>query len=138
MPLHLNKKLHNHFKFVKKHTNCILERADFGIKATTSGTLTKTQETLLLFALQKKLKTFSDTRSIKVWILLSFNVNVTSLSFESRMGKGKGALLTKLSVIKPGQIIFAFSSICEQHMLAILKFLKNKVSFKLKLTKIKY
>jgi ribosomal protein L16/L10AE len=64
------------------------------------------------------------------------NSTLTSLSTESRMGKGKGAIYAKFCYIKPGQIIFEFSGISLYQIKFIHNFLRNKCPFKIKITNI--
>lgn len=102
------------------------------------GVLTEKQVLFLKSSLQKKLKTLVNSKAVKVKFLLPLNLNLTSLGLESRMGKGKGTISSKLSIIKPGQIILIFSGVSYHHITLIINFLKNRMHFEIKLTSIKY
>lgn len=134
----IEKKSHNNFNIGKDYKNHVIKHSDFGIKTTSSGALTETQLILLKRSLYKKLKLLSNTKTTKVWVLLSLNWTFTSLGLESRMGKGKGSIVTKFATVKSGQILFIFSGLSLTHSILILKFLQNKISFPLKIIKIKY
>lgn len=138
MPLYIEKKLHNKLRFVKSCKNYALKCFNFGIKSSNFGTITEEQFLFLKNTLQRKLKILVSSEIVKVRFLLNLNLNSTSLGLESRMGKGKGAILTKFSFVKPGQIIIVLSGIPQYKMLLVLKFLRSKIGLKLKLIYIRY
>nr|YP_009389218.1 ribosomal protein L16 [Thorea hispida]ARX95962.1 ribosomal protein L16 [Thorea hispida] len=138
MSLRIEKKLHNNWKVTKTYKNYTLQSTGFGIKSTDFKVLTETQLLSLKSSLYKKLKTLTSSNITKVHFSLPLNSNLTSLGLESRMGKGKGNILTRLSVVRPGQIIITFSEISWSHIIIILKFIKIKLCLGVKLTFIKY
>jgi ribosomal protein L16/L10AE len=133
----MDKKFHNNHKNILNYKCHILKLGSFGIKTITGGRLTEIKVNILLRLLNKNLKFISKkSNSIKFWNSIFMNSTLTSLSTESRMGKGKGAVYAKFCYIKPGQIIFEFSGISLYQIKFIHNFLKNKCPFKIKITNI--
>jgi large subunit ribosomal protein L16 len=133
----MNKKFHNNHKNIVNFKGHILKYGFFGIKTTTGGRLTETKVNILLRLLNKYLKTISKkTNSIKFWNLIFMNSTLTSLSPESRMGKGKGEIYTKFCYIKPGQTLFEFSGISFYQSKLVHNFLRNKLPFKIAITNV--
>nr|AVK39580.1 ribosomal protein L16 [Sheathia arcuata] len=133
----MDRKLHNNHKDILNYKCHILKYGSFGIKSITGGRLTELKLNILLRLLNKNLKFMSrKSNSIKFWNLVFMNSTLTSLSKESRMGKGKGAVYTKFCYIKPGQIIFEFSGISLYQIKLIHNFLRNKCPFRVKIINI--
>nr|YP_009515602.1 ribosomal protein L16 [Sirodotia delicatula]AVK39603.1 ribosomal protein L16 [Sirodotia delicatula] len=130
----MNKKYHNKYKKTISHKRHILKFGFFGLKSITSGRLTELKINTLLRLLNKNLKILSkNSTSVKFWNLIFMNSTLTSLSPESRMGKGKGSIYAKSCYVKPGQILFEFSGISESQMIGLFTFLKGKIPLKTKI-----
>nr|YP_009131061.1 ribosomal protein L16 [Asparagopsis taxiformis]AHX02397.1 ribosomal protein L16 [Asparagopsis taxiformis] len=112
----------------------IIRLGCFGIKSLSFGILNKNQLISIERSLIQKIKSFN-IKSFKVWNLLLLNLNLTKLSSESRMGKGKGSVYTQAAYIKPGMILFEFQGLTRQQMCEVFKFIKKKVSFNIILIK---
>nr|AHX02472.1 ribosomal protein L16 [Riquetophycus sp. HSY-2014a] len=130
----IQKKTHNLYSVKYNQNNYTICFGEFGIKSNSFGKLTKIQldslERLLINFLKK---ITNNKKKIKIWNLIFFNLTLTKLSSESRMGKGKGAVYTKAFFLKPGTIIFEFNGLSKQHELEIFQFMKNKLPFKISL-----
>lgn len=128
------KKTHNLYSLKYNQNNHIIRFGKFGIKVISFGRLTESQlkslERLLVNFIKKMT---NNKKNVKLWNLVVFNMSLTKLSSESRMGKGKGSVYTKAIFCKPGTIIFEFSNLSHQQMAEIFKFIKKKISFKIKL-----
>lgn len=130
----LNKKTHNLYSLKLKQSNHILRFGQFGIKIMSFTRITTEQVKALERSFSQVIKKITKKKhSIKVWNLITLNNCLTKLSSESRMGKGKGAIYTKSTFLKPGTILFEFDGISYQQMLYIFTFVKNKISFKISL-----
>nr|WCH57656.1 ribosomal protein L16 [Hypnea sp.] len=133
----LNFKTHNKYNYKFKQSNHILRKGNYGIKSITFGRLTENQLNSLYRIFLKNSKKFGVSRkSSKIWNFIILNLNLTKLSSESRMGKGKGAIYTKAFFCKPGDIIFEFEAYSGQHAFNI--FLKIKKCCNLNLVLIKH
>lgn len=133
----MDRKFHNNHKNILNYKCHILKLGSFGIKSITGGRLTEVKVNILLRLLSKNLKFISKkSNSIKFWNSVFMNSTLTSLSTESRMGKGKGAVYTKFCYIKPGQVIFEFSGISLYQIKLVHNFLRNKCPFKVKIINI--
>nr|BBH10668.1 ribosomal protein L16 [Palmaria palmata] len=134
--MNLNKKLHNKYKTCSSYNSHILKFGEYGFKAHKSSVLTEANIDLLQRSLSKFLKKISKGSKVtKYWNRLQVNSTVTRLSLESRMGKGKGAILHKILYVKKGQIIFEFSSIPLTQISIVLSFLNSKLPLSIKLLK---
>nr|YP_009511892.1 ribosomal protein L16 [Gracilariopsis longissima]AXI97819.1 ribosomal protein L16 [Gracilariopsis longissima]UAD89920.1 ribosomal protein L16 [Gracilariopsis longissima] len=129
-------KTHNKYPLKYNQSNHILRYGRFGIKATSFGRLSETQFNALRWSILKKLKLLTNKkRKIRFWTLIIMNLTLTKLNLESRMGKGKGAIYTRASYIRPGMVIFEFDNITEQQMRNILHYISKKISLKILLVK---
>nr|YP_009441345.1 ribosomal protein L16 [Lympha mucosa]ATN23354.1 ribosomal protein L16 [Lympha mucosa] len=127
----MNKKYHKKYKKNINYQRHILKFGFFGVKSSTAGRLTEIRIHILLRLINKKLRVISkNSNSIKFWNLIFMNSTLTSLSPESRMGKGKGSIYTKSCYVKPGQILFEFSGVSINQMKIFHSFLKKKIPLK--------
>nr|WOA02283.1 ribosomal protein L16 [Gloiopeltis furcata] len=125
----LNTKKHNSYSTKKKQPNSILQFGRFGIKALSFGRLTENQFNLISRGLAKYLKKITGgKKTARFWPRKTFNLTLTKLSSESRMGKGKGSVYTRGVFLRPGDIIFEFEGVSRQQMHFIFDFLKNQIS----------
>lgn len=132
----INKKTHNSYSLKYSHCNHTLKFGRVGIKVLSFGRLTDNQFISIERSLLKLLKNVTNNKKlIKIWSLISFNLTLTKLSSESRMGKGKGAIYSKAVFLRPGTILFEFEGISNQQTFIILNFLEKKIPFKIVLIK---
>lgn len=130
------KKTHNIYslKYVSANSSSIIRYGRFGIKVTSFGRLTETQlNSLNRFITSSLKKNTNNKKNIKVWNFVMFNIALTKLNSESRMGKGKGSIYSKAVFLKPGTIILEFSGISRQHAMKLFCLVKKKISFKISL-----
>nr|WCH57632.1 ribosomal protein L16 [Hypnea wynnei] len=107
MSLYTKSQIKYNYKY--NQPNCILRKGNYGLKALSFGRLTETQLSFLKNIIVKSSKKIGNSKkSIKIWNKIVLNYNLTKLSSESRMGKGKGSIYTRAVFIKPGNIIFEF------------------------------
>nr|YP_010888140.1 ribosomal protein L16 [Fushitsunagia catenata]WJJ67917.1 ribosomal protein L16 [Fushitsunagia catenata] len=125
------KKTQKPYSYHKACPNHLLRFGKFGIKALSFSRITKKQLDLLEGILTKKLRARTNKKSFKLWNLISLNLNLTKLSLESRMGKGKGQVYTKAVFLKPGTMLFEFDKVQTQDLIEVFKFLQKKTSVKI-------
>ena len=126
------KKTHNPFSLKYRHCNHTLKFGRFGLKVLSFSKITENQFKLIERLSLKFLKNSSSNKKIiKIWSLTPFNLTLTKLSSESRMGKGKGAVYSKAFFLRPGSILFEFEGISKQQLAEISILLKKNVSFKI-------
>nr|WCH57920.1 ribosomal protein L16 [Hypnea nidifica] len=132
--------LHNksHIKYNQKfnQSNSILRKGNYGIKSTSFGRLTERQIIFLKnLIIKSSRKTVKSKKSIKIWSKTILNFNLTKLSSESRMGKGKGSIYALGSFIRPGSILFEFESSLYPQAIYILSKTNKCCNLKLVLIK---
>ena len=66
---------------------------------------------------------------------LQLNRTLTKLSLESRMGKGKGPIYTKVLFLEKGSIIYEFENLKFQQIKEIYEFFKKYMSVKVVLVR---
>lgn len=126
------KKTHNPFSLKYRHCNHTLKFGRFGLKVLSFSKITENQLNLIERLSLKFLKNSSGNKKvIKIWSFTPFNLTLTKLSSESRMGKGKGAIYSKAFFLRPGSILFEFEGISKQQLAEILALLRKKISFKI-------
>nr|WCH57752.1 ribosomal protein L16 [Hypnea pseudomusciformis] len=97
------------YNYKNKQPNNILWKGSYGLKSLSFGRLTKSQLYFLKDIIVKSSRKITNSKkSIKIWTKIMLNFNLTKLSAEARMGKGKGSIYTQASFVKPGDIIFEF------------------------------
>nr|WCH57704.1 ribosomal protein L16 [Hypnea musciformis] len=97
------------YNYKKNQSNNILRKGSYGLKSLSFGRLTKSQLYFLKDVVIKSSRKITNSKkSIKIWTKIILNFNLTKLSSEARMGKGKGSIYTQASFVKPGAIIFEF------------------------------
>nr|YP_010947454.1 50S ribosomal protein L16 [Mimica arnoldii]WGO62540.1 50S ribosomal protein L16 [Mimica arnoldii] len=131
----LEKKTHNNYKKIRKHSCHILKYGTYGIKVSSFGQITETSANSLNCFILKSIKKLRNEKSIKFWNLIFFNLNLTKLSSESRMGKGKGTIFSKAVFFRPGKIIFEFEGLTNQQISLIFFNIKKLSNLKLSLIK---
>nr|WCH57800.1 ribosomal protein L16 [Hypnea spinella] len=124
------------YNYKYNQSDCILRKGQYGIKSMSFGRLTVKQITFLenmIIKISKKI--INSKKSVKIWNKVVLNFNLTKLSSESRMGKGKGSVYTQGVFIKPGKILFELESCLEQQAQYIVSKINNYCSLKLVLIK---
>nr|YP_010395078.1 ribosomal protein L16 [Polyopes affinis]UQJ72519.1 ribosomal protein L16 [Polyopes affinis] len=125
-------KTHNSFSLKHRHCNHTLKFGRCGLKILSFTKLTENQFNLIERLILKFLKNlFGNKRLIKIWSIVPFNLTLTKLSSESRMGKGKGAIYSKAFFLRPGSILFEFEGVSKYQLAKIASILRKKVSFKI-------
>ena len=118
------------------HSKHLLKTGSYGIKILSNLRLTEKQMMSLERILKVKLKELSiQFQKTKVWVNIQLNRTLTKLSLESRMGKGKGSIYTKVLFIEKGSIIYEFKNIKIQQMKETYTFFKKYVPCKLVLVR---
>ena len=127
------RKTHNKYCHKPYLSNRILRFGKFGIKAASFNRISEAQLKSLEWSITRKLKELSNNnkKSFKLWNLINLNLNLTKLSQESRMGKGKGAIYSKAVFLKPGVILFEFDKVSYQQLLEVFNFVKKKIPAKI-------
>lgn len=123
-----------HITTSKTWTNSthLLKFGTYGFKLTENLWLTKNQFKTLDRLLHLKIKTLEGSiKSCKVWSLITFNKTLTKLPLESRMGKGKGSVITEIVWLKKGSVIYEFENIkfhqVKETFLFFTKYLSTKL-----------
>lgn len=127
------KKLHNICSYNISYKRHLLRFGTFGFKVVSNNSrVTDEQIKSIIKILNKKLKIVCrNNKSYKTWNLILLNGVLTQLNLESRMGKGKGFVKTKVSFIKPGTIIFEFSNIEYFQIIEVYSFIRKVTPFRL-------
>lgn len=79
----------------------------------------------------KKLKQLNNNKKIKSWSNLNFNMYLTKLTTESRMGKGKGNIYERAIFFKPGDILYEFDKTYVDVEKQLFKHLNKKLFTKI-------
>lgn len=121
-------KTHNKYKYDHlSYSNHLPKFAKFAVKIFSHDQITIDQIVLL----HKKLILILINQKIKIWNLCYMNQQLTKLSAESRMGKGKGNVYNHAIFTKPGYILFEIEGIQNLIWLNTIKKIKKKLPFKL-------
>ena len=126
------KKTHTIFPKTSTNSNHLLKLGSYGFKISSSLRVTKNQLILLERLLARKLKTLScSIKLYKSWSFIKLNKTLTKLPLESRMGKGKGSILTEVVFLKKGTIIYTFQNLKRQQIEEIFLLFKKYLPTKL-------
>jgi len=85
-----------------------LEFGDYGLQATTCGTMSAQQIEAARIAITRHVK-----RGGKVWIRIFPDKPITKKPAETRMGKGKGTPEGWVAIVKPGRILYELQGVGE-------------------------
>ena len=130
------KKTHKNQQKTLSYYNHLLKTGSYGFKIMSDMQMTEKQNTSIERILKSKLKKFSvQLEKVKFWKKIYLNKTLTKLSLESRMGKGKGSIYTKVLFLKKGSIVYEFKNIKSQQIKEVFNFLKNYFPAKIKLVK---
>nr|NP_062481.1 ribosomal protein L16 [Chondrus crispus]P48955.1 RecName: Full=Large ribosomal subunit protein uL16m; AltName: Full=60S ribosomal protein L16, mitochondrial [Chondrus crispus]CAA87602.1 ribosomal protein L16 [Chondrus crispus] len=126
------KKTHNSFSLKHRHCNHTLKFGRLGLKILSFSKITENQFNLIERLSLKFLKNLSGNKKlIKIWSLVPFNLTLTKLSSEARMGKGKGAVYSRAFFLRPGSILFEFEGVSKHQLTQISSILRKKTSFRI-------
>src|SRR5512144_2478795 len=81
---------------------------EFGLQALERAWVTTTQIEACRVALSRHMK-----RRGKLWIRIFPDLPITQRPPETRMGKGKGAPVTWVAVVRPGNVLFELGGVTE-------------------------
>jgi large subunit ribosomal protein L16 len=95
---------------------------EFGLQATECGWLDSRQIEAARIAMTRYIK-----RGGKIWIRIFPDKPLTSKPAETRMGKGKGAPDSWVSVIRPGIILYEMEGVTEEIAREALRLAANKL-----------
>ena len=79
---------------------------DYGLQALEAGWVTARQIEAARIAIARGVK-----RGGKIWIRIFPDKSVTKKPLETRMGKGKGAPVEWVAVVKPGRVMFELEGV---------------------------
>ena len=82
---------------------------DFGLQAQECGWITTRQIEAARIAITRHVK-----RGGKIWIRIFPDKPITAKPTETRMGKGKGAPVDWVAVVKPGRILYEMEGVQEE------------------------
>ena len=85
-----------------------LEFGDYGLQATTCGTMSAQQIEAARIAITRHVK-----RGGKIWIRIFPDKPITKKPAETRMGKGKGTPEGWVAIVKPGRILYELQGVGE-------------------------
>lgn len=108
-----------------------LNFGEFGLQATSCGTLSSKQIEAARIAMTRYIK-----RGGKIWIRIFPDKPFTKKPAEVRMGKGKGAPEGWVAVIKPGRILYEMSGVTIEMAKEALRLAAHKLSVKTKFVEI--
>nr|YP_010921919.1 ribosomal protein L16 [Grateloupia turuturu]YP_010986418.1 ribosomal protein L16 [Pachymeniopsis lanceolata]WIM51226.1 ribosomal protein L16 [Grateloupia turuturu]WOL37386.1 ribosomal protein L16 [Pachymeniopsis lanceolata] len=135
--MQVQRKTHNKYHHKLCFSNHVLRFGKFGIKVVSFNRISESQLKSLEWSIIRKLKELSNNnkKAFKLWSLVNLNLNLTKLSQESRMGKGKGVIYSKAVFLKPGLILFEFDKISYQQLIEVFGFIRKKIPAKVILIK---
>jgi large subunit ribosomal protein L16 len=70
------------------------------------------------------------SRKGKVWIKIFPDKPISKKPAETRMGKGKGAVVAWVAVIKPGRVLFEVSNVSKEEAQTALRLASAKIPIK--------
>ena len=130
------KKIHRTPKKTLSYCNHLLKTGSYGFKIMSNIQITEKQATSIERILKSRLKKFSiQLQKVKLWKKINLNKTLTKLSLESRMGKGKGSVYTKVLFLKKGSIMYEFKNIKNQQIMEVFNTLKKYFPGKIILVK---
>lgn len=116
-----HKKYYKNFTFTKNY----LKYGSYGFKVLSQLYLESNELNFINNFVETKLKKINPN-FIK-WNLIFLNTNLTKLSPESRMGKGKGTSRLRGTFIQSGSIIYEFENLKIFQVEKLLKFTRKKL-----------
>lgn len=114
-------------------TSHLVKRGQFGLRSLEYKQVDIKQINSLKKTIQKEIKLIEKKAvagKIKVWFYMSPNRAVTKLSPETRMGKGKGPIVSQCCYVKPGQVLFELSNLSKSKIPTLISCVTNSLAFK--------
>jgi large subunit ribosomal protein L16 len=102
-----------------------LNFGEFGLQATSCGSLTSKQIEAARIAMTRHIK-----RGGRIWIRIFPDKPFTKKPAEVRMGKGKGAPEGWVAVIRPGRILYEMQGVSKEMAKEALRLASHKLSVK--------
>lgn len=102
-----------------------LNFGEFGLQATSCGSLTSKQIEAARIAMTRHIK-----RGGRIWIRIFPDKPYTKKPAEVRMGKGKGAPEGWVAVIRPGRILYEMQGVSKEMAKEALRLASHKLSVK--------
>nr|YP_009159742.1 ribosomal protein L16 [Pyropia nitida]AKQ53248.1 ribosomal protein L16 [Pyropia nitida] len=123
-------------KVIKKNinqTSHLAKRGQFGLRSLEYKQIDIKQVNNIKMKILKEIKVAEKKTSlgkIKVWFYMQPTKAITKLSPETRMGKGKGPIVSHCCYIRPGQLIFELSNLSKLKAFELISSVQNSFSFK--------
>nr|WCH57896.1 ribosomal protein L16 [Hypnea nidulans] len=134
MNLSIKNQIKYSYRYKQPHN--ILRKGSYGLKSISFGRLTQNQLVFLKnIIIKSSRKMVNSKKPIKIWTKIVLNFNLTQLSSEARMGKGKGSIYTQGGFVKPGDLIFEFESCTHQQAKFFFSKVRKCCNLKLMLVK---
>nr|AMN87294.1 ribosomal protein L16 [Pyropia endiviifolia] len=127
---------HKAFKNTKNQTSHLVKQGQFGVRSLEYKQVDIKQVNNIKFKMLKEIKVLEKKTSlgkVKVWFHMRPKQAVTKLSPETRMGKGKGPIVSHCCYIRPGQVVFELSNLSKLKALELISSVQNSFSFKTQL-----
>ena len=104
-----------------------LNFGEFGLQATTCGTISARQIEAARIAMTRHVK-----RGARIWIRIFPDKPFTKKPAEVRMGKGKGAPEGWVAVVRPGRILYEMEGVSREVAREALRLASHKLAVKTK------
>lgn len=104
-----------------------LDQGQYGLQALEPGWIGSRQIEAARVAMTRRAR-----RGGKVWIRIFPDKPVTEKPAETRMGKGKGAVVRYVAVVKPGRIMFEMAGVEPEVARDAMRLAAHKLSIKTK------
>nr|QKZ95169.1 ribosomal protein L16 [Pyropia pulchra] len=114
-------------------TSHIIKRGQFGLRSLEYKQVDIKQVNNIKIKMLKEIKAMEKKNNlgkIKVWFYMKPQHAVTKLSPETRMGKGKGPIISHCCYVRPGQLLFELSNLSKFRAYELVSFVENSFSFK--------
>ena len=105
----------------------VVNEGEFGLQTLEAGLITANQIEAARIAMTRYIK-----RGGKVWIKIFPNKPISKKPAETRMGKGKGAVVYWVAPVKPGRILFEIAEVSEEVAREALRLASHKLPVKTK------
>lgn len=122
-----HRKTHRGRRTGKAKGGYMVDFGEFGLKSLEACWMTSRQIEAARVAMTRYVK-----RGGKIWIRVFPDKPITRKPAETRMGKGKGAPESWVSVVKPGRILFEIEGVSEEMAREAMRLGANKLPMKTK------
>nr|YP_009040939.1 ribosomal protein L16 [Pyropia kanakaensis]AIB08159.1 ribosomal protein L16 [Pyropia kanakaensis]AIB08217.1 ribosomal protein L16 [Pyropia kanakaensis] len=127
---------HKAIKKTINQTSHLVKRGQFGLRSLEYKQVDIKQINSIKMKILKEIKVLEKNTSlgkIKIWFYMRPKQAVTKLSPETRMGKGKGPIVSHCCYIRPGQLIFELSNLSKLKASELISSVQDSFSFKTQL-----